>query len=274
MKFLFVLLSAALLCSCSLLKKKDSQIPVVIVPTPVETIPPVTIPYDPAIAIKDIIQVADSSKCALYRWKDRSVAPEAYIRGMAIMYARSVCSPSPVMASTVLGAKDKDALRNYGLEASNINAHTLLIGLGMRESSGKHCCGRDATASNVSAESAEAGMFQTSFDSRTANPELLKIYNEFKSGARKCHLETFSQGVSCPSSDWKYWGTGEGVNFQKMAKECPAFAVEYAGVTVRTLMRHYGPLRTQAAEFRQECKAMLSEVETLVKSNTRLCEDL
>ena len=36
----------------------------------------------------------------------------------------------------------------------------LLIGLGMRESSGKYCEGRDKSASNRSAETAEAGLFQ------------------------------------------------------------------------------------------------------------------
>lgn len=270
MKFLFVLLLGAFFCSCSTLKKDKpaAETPVVVVP------PVVEIPYDPKIAIKAIEDLAGQSACAKYKWKDRGVAPKAYIKGMAVAYAKSVCSPNPVTASTTLGPKDKDALRNYGLEASNINAQTLLIGLGMRESSGRHCEGRDATASNTSADSAEAGMFQTSFDSRAANPELIRLYREFYSGARKCHLETFSQGVTCPSSDWRYWGTGEGVNFQRLAKECPAFAVEYAGVTIRTLMRHYGPLRTMAAEFKSECKEMLANVEETVLANKRLCDDL
>jgi hypothetical protein len=270
LKYLSALLLGALLCSCSIFKKTEPKIPVIV--APVETTP--VIPYDPAVAIKQIEAIAENSACAKYKWKDRGVAPRAYIKGMAVTYARSVCSPNPVTASTTLGLKDKDALKNYGLEASNINAQTLLIGLGMRESSGKHCEGRDATASNTSADSAEAGMFQTSFDSRAANPELIRLYREFYSGARKCHLETFSQGVTCPSSDWRYWGTGEGVNFQRLAKECPAFAVEYAGVTIRTIMRHYGPLRTMAAEFKSECKEMLANVEETVLANKHLCDDL
>jgi hypothetical protein len=36
----------------------------------------------------------------------------------------------------------------------------LQLGLGMRESSGQYCCGRDMSADNVSAETCEAGLFQ------------------------------------------------------------------------------------------------------------------
>ena len=40
----------------------------------------------------------------------------------------------------------------------------LLMGLGMRESSGQYCEGRDRSAHNTSADTAEAGLFQVSFD--------------------------------------------------------------------------------------------------------------
>jgi hypothetical protein len=55
----------------------------------------------------------------------------------------------------------------------------LLIGLGMRESSGKYCEGRDRAASNTSAASAEAGMFQTSFDAASANPLLGQLFEQY-----------------------------------------------------------------------------------------------
>jgi len=45
----------------------------------------------------------------------------------------------------------------------------LLTGLGMRESSGHYGEGRDASATNTSAYTAEAGLFQVSYNSHHAS---------------------------------------------------------------------------------------------------------
>ena len=44
--------------------------------------------------------------------------------------------------------------------ASNSRA----LGLGMRESSGQYCCGRDTSEDNTTADTAEAGLFQMSWN--------------------------------------------------------------------------------------------------------------
>jgi len=46
----------------------------------------------------------------------------------------------------------------------------LLFGLGMRESSGRYCEGRDRSARNTTAASAEAGLFQISYNATRAHP--------------------------------------------------------------------------------------------------------
>jgi hypothetical protein len=56
----------------------------------------------------------------------------------------------------------------------------LMIGLGMRESSGRYCEGRDQSASNTSADTAEAGLFQTSWNARaccTLTGTILRQWN-------------------------------------------------------------------------------------------------
>jgi len=148
----------------------------------------------------------------------------------------------------------------------------------MRESSGEHCVGRDASATNTSSDSAEAGAWQTSYDSHTRSPELPKLFDKYRADTSGCLLSTFAEGVSCSASDWKNWGTGaDGLAYQKLNKECPAFAAEYAAVMLRVnggTKGHYGPLRTKAAEIRPECDEMLHEVQKVVEKNPGLCASL
>src|SRR6185369_11724644 len=43
--------------------------------------------------VDQIGRIAANSPCARVRWKDRGLAPAAYMRGMALVYARAVCHP-------------------------------------------------------------------------------------------------------------------------------------------------------------------------------------
>ena len=117
---------------------------------------------------------------------------------------------------------------------------------------------------------------ETSYDSHTLSAELSKLFDKYQAGAA-CHLDVFKQGVSCSSADWKNWGSGAGLTFQALEKECPAFAAEYAAVMLRVSGGsggHYGPLRTKAAEIRSECDGMLSQIEASVQQNPGVCAEL
>lgn len=239
-----------------------------------------------------IESIATASSCASYSWKDRGAAPKGYIAGVALVFARAVCAPT--RADVVLVSKARttddvhDALAWYqsifsGLGMSNDtagvdtlrHAYTLLMGLGMRESSGQHCVGRDASATNTSSDSAEAGAWQTSWDSRSFHAELPKIFAKYRTSDVGCFLSTFKKGVTCSDADWKNWGTGiDGLDFQRREKECPTMAAEYAALMLRVSggsVGHYGPLRTKAAEVRTECDAMLKKVQTYVADNPGVC---
>jgi hypothetical protein len=249
---------------------------------------------DAAATVDAIKALAGTSACYKYQWKDRGQAPKGYVQGVALVFARAVCNPNRsdvlVVSKANTGDDGHDALSWYksifsGLSMKNDvagvdtlrHAYTLLLGLGMRESSGEHCCGRDASATNTSADTAEAGAWQTSYNSHVFSPELPKLFAKYKADSSGCLLATFSAGVTCSADNWKNWGTGDGFEFQKLEKECPAFAAEYAAVMLRVSggsQGHYGPLRTRAAEVRPECDEMFHQVQTLVGQSPSACGSL
>jgi V8-like Glu-specific endopeptidase/cell wall-associated NlpC family hydrolase len=237
----------------------------------------------PQEALKDeIIRIAGSSDIARYSWQNRGVAPAGYIKGMALVYARVYSKFKAGEAAAVEMAKAKtadlqrDALAWYddvfaaaGMSNDTDGVDTLrhlfvlLIGLGMRESSGKYCTGRDMSAQNTTAETAEAGLFQTSFNARHASPLLPALFADYSANPSG-FLDVFKEGVRCSVSDQLNFGSGDGMEFQRLSKECPAFAAEFAAVGLRNIRRHWGPINQKTAEVRPECDALLRQVEVCV----------
>lgn len=249
---------------------------------------------DDGYYVEQIKNIAGASSCASYSWSGRSKAPAGYIKGMALTYARSHCrlrttEAAPTDLVSILGGaagnSSSDALALYAstfsslsmdVNTSGVNPirslYTLGIGLGMRESSGKYCEGRDMSASNTSANTAEAGMFQTSYDSIGASAELSKLYAEYKADTSKCYLDTFKAGVSCGSSSIA--GSGAGAEYQAFNKSCPAFAAEYAMVMLRVRRNHYGPINRKEAEVTSACNQMLKSVQDFIDNDLNSCADL
>jgi hypothetical protein len=260
-------------------------------------LPPIA-PAQAPSAADQIATIAANSSCARVDWNDRGLAPKAYMRGMALVFARAVCQADRADVQVVSSARatpgpetDKnDALTWYearfaALGMSNVtagvdtlrHAYTLLIGLGMRESSGQFCVGRDRSANFITADSAEAGLFQTSFSARTKHATMSALHEKYKADQSACLLDTFKRGVSCPAKDAENFGTGEGNHWQQLTKTCPAFATEYAAVLMRVhggRKGEFGPLRNRAAEVRPVCDAMLKQVQDLVRSNPQMCSAL
>ena len=239
----------------------------------------------PALPIGQITQIAANSSIASYFWKNRGVAPAGYIKGMALVYARVYCklkAGDPVaieMAKAESGDASSDALTWYkqkfaaedmmnGTDGPDTLRHlfVLLIGLGMRESSGKYCEGRDMSAHNTTADTAEAGLFQTSYNARSANhllPTLFAHYSANPSG----FVDVFKEGVNCTAASLQNQGTGPGRDFQKLSKECPAFAAEFTAVALRHVRGHWGPITNRAAEIRQDCDVMLQAVQDAIEAS-------
>lgn len=232
--------------------------------------------------INKILQAAAASNLAHYAWADRGVAPAAYINGMAVSFANAYAkwkqgsSATAVMAQAATGDGSTDALSWYSAFFSKLNMsnsaagadtlrHTfvLLTGLGMRESSGIYCTGRDTSANNETADTAEAGLFQQSWNSRSASPELPKLFAQYSANPEG-FKSIFSDGVSCSASNLQNYGSGDGQAFQALCKSCPDFAVECAAVGLRVIRQHWGPINRQEAEVRPEADQLFQQVQQIV----------
>jgi hypothetical protein len=140
----------------------------------------------------------------------------------------------------------------------------------MRESSGKHCAGRDLSASNTDAETAEAGLFQTSFNARHASPLLPALFQQYSADPLG-FLEVFQEAIRCSAADLENFGDGDGREFQRLSKQCPAFAAEFAAAGLRHIRTHWGPVNRRTAEIRVACDDMFREVAEVVDGSPEVC---
>jgi hypothetical protein len=242
-------------------------------------------------ALQKITNIAANSAIARYSWTKRGVAPAGYIKGMALVYARVYCkwkdgdAAAREMAKADTGNSAVDALAQYAGEfkaagmANNVagadtlrHLFVLLTGLGMRESGGNHCAGRDQGASNTTAETAEAGLFQTSYNARNASPLMSQLFQQYRTNPSG-FLDVFKEGARCTNDDLKNYGSGDGQEFQRLSKECPAFAAEFTAVGLRNARTHWGPINLKTAEIRADCDTMLKQVQDLVDASN-LCQYL
>lgn len=237
---------------------------------------------------------AVGSACYRYQWLNRGQMPRGFIKGVARTFAKSLCEPTRADLAVVSQAQTADTVHDAlawyqaqyaAVGMSNAQAgidtlrhvYVLLLGLGMRESSGQHCVGRDTSATNTTASTAEAGAWQTSYNSHVFHTQLDAIFARYRTDDTHCHLATYAEGVTCSAANWMSWGTGAGFDFQEREKRCPLFSAEYAAVMMRVSGGsggHYGPLRQRTAELRTECDTMLQQVQQLVAANPSICSGL
>jgi N-acetylmuramoyl-L-alanine amidase len=228
-----------------------------------------------------IMNIANESDIADYEWEDdRGVAPTGFTQGMALSFAQTYLKllqnhPAAVEMAKARTDSDKDVFNVYrdqfnklGMPNETAGIDTLrhlyafMLGSGMRESSGQHCCGRDQSAENYDSNTCEAGAFQTSYNAAGAsNPEFDNLMDEYLAGKSPGYLDAWSEGVSCSSADWDCYGSGRGFEFQELCKNAPAFSAESHGLTLRNLCNHYGPVIRGEVEVRREADEMLKEVQ-------------
>jgi len=233
-----------------------------------------------------ICDIANKSTIATYVWKDRGLAPRGYTQGMALAFGQSyrkllMNHPALLIMARARKDSDKDALHIYRGEFDSLgmanekdgpdtlrHLYALMLGHGMRESSGQHCEGRDMSAENVESDTAEAGLFQTSYNANNASdPEFDDLMEEYGDPAHEatCYFDAFAEDVGCGEEDWDCYGSGDGWEFQKLCKDCPAFAVESAALTLRNLCNHYGPIIRQEVELLKEADDMFKAVQNYIE---------
>jgi peptidoglycan hydrolase-like protein with peptidoglycan-binding domain len=241
----------------------------------------------PEEQIARIVEIAESSEIASYSWRDRGVAPKGYTAGIALCFALAATRLAEnhptalVLAQADRNDADEDALTWYRakfkttLETDNSedgidtlrSVFVMLLGLGMRESSGRYCEGRDMSASNVSAETAEAGMHQTSYNIRSFSdqiPLLLKAYWKNPNG----FLTTFDNGVSPKGEELANFGSGDGAKHQFLSKFAPAYHAYVTAIGMRFGRQHWGPINRSEVELREEANEMLLAVQHYLSSDS------
>lgn len=233
----------------------------------------------PQKQIDEITRIADSSDIASYSWKDRGKAPRGYTAGIALCFALAALklsehdSTAVIMAQADRNSPDYDALSFYrskfealGMDNSDGGIDTLrhlfvmMLGLGMRESSGKYCEGRDMSASNVSSDTAEAGMYQTSWNIRSCSPLIPPLLPRYWANPNG-FLKTFQKDIGPDSNDLGGYGSGDGAKYQFLSKFAPAFHAFVTALGMRYLRQHWGPINRSEVELRSEANAMLLEVQ-------------
>lgn len=222
---------------------------------------------------QEIGDLAAASKCAKTNWVDRGYAPTGFVKGVAVTYARLFCElrstgETARVAAGVSANPNRDALVWYaksgGTDVDRLRAiHALAMGEGMRESSGNFTEGRDKTVKSPTAENAEAGLFQQSYDSISSSKYLPTLLKSWQSRPQDCLLEVFGKGVKDRKAP--IVGSGSGAEFQRLTKGCPSFATEYALVMFRVNRQHFGPITRKEAQLLPVCEAMFKSLEALAE---------
>ena len=250
--------------------------------SPQETSPPATQPPVNTVnsaGLDEITQIALSSTCATDAHDVQGKPPKSYLKGSALSFAKAVCNPSDevtIITSQAVGDASKDALAHYGVKPATAQErleviYSLMLGSAARESSWRWCVGKDPSASNTSSETCEAGLYQTSYNSRSASPALPRLFAKYKADKSGCFATEYKGATKCTDANLKNWGTGEGVEFQKLSKECPGFATEYHGIMLRTRRSHYGPINIKKSLIKQSCTKMFNQIRNKIEQKPELC---
>jgi hypothetical protein len=263
-----------------------------------------TRPTDP------IETIARASSC-----RSDSQAPSAYVAGLALTFARALCQPDRPdvkVISSAAGDPSTPRGKSDGLTIfdptferlgmhNNIDGvdslrHTyvLLLALGLVESSGRYCVGRDTTENFTKADSAEAGLLQTSFGAREFNSTLEPMFRSYQGqhDPARCMFDVFSQNIRCSKADAGNFGdpSSDGFQWQALTKQCPAFSAEYGAVVLRThggfrSNGEFGPINCFVHPFlqksgrwcdkptlRSSCDVMFTKVQDFVSKSPSICD--
>lgn len=236
------------------------------------------------------IAAAARSPLFTYPWANRGHAPPGYTKGLAAAFAegyRALRAGNPAWITATrprIGDPAHDVLDYYpdellaaGVQDNGppdrlIALFTILIGLGMQESSGRHCCGPDTPEDRgpvghpvpTTPENAEAGLFQVSYDSVARRAGRQAIVDAYR--GRTDLLEVFAEGAHCVKpDDWPAdVGNGPPAAFQALTKECPLFAVHYTTYLLRELRQEWGPINRKKVEIKADAVVLFRTVKGLV----------
>lgn len=262
---------------------------------------------NPFFAIPSIV---DKTKVSKIRWENgnRGQAPYGYYYGVGLVFAslyervKRGEKIAKELSKSLGTSADKDALFRFKSILKNNCSNNLetdvdrlrglivlMFGLGLMESSGRYCCGWDrgklngwgkpAKKIDPTSTNSEAGLFQTSFDiissvSSSTKNLLLEIFQKYKV-SQDGYIELFSKGAQCKEADLENFGDGEGKEFQRISKECPAFALEFTALALRNIATHWNPVikigdDEDGLQIKKECDDLLKNIQRYVDENDEI----
>jgi len=141
----------------------------------------------------------------------------------------------------------------------------LLFGLGMRGVQRQFLGGPRQSADNVQSDTAEAGLFQTSWNISSCSGEIDELLAEYEANPNGFH-PTFARGIDPSTDDLDNAGSAgsDGVRYQFLAKRSPAFAALVTAVGLRKLRQHWGPINREEVDLMPEVDDLLIEVQRLL----------
>ncbi len=252
---------------------------------------------EPAVAVPDplldrcratIEQLVVASPLGRFKWPpNRGRAPIGYLKGMAIVYARVYCKwkandPFVLEMAKKAGTSNSDALKWYaarfqaaGLDNSTDGVDTLrhvfvfLVGLGMIESAGRFDEGRDLSADNTAATTAEAGLFQVSHSvgvgsDRIADGWLKRHYQLLRRRYYSGLMDVFREGVNVRQNRLRGFGDTEGGLFREFCVLEPALVAELVALGIRKRRAHWGPITNRHVTINTDCDQLLRDVQNAV----------
>jgi len=213
-----------------------------------------------------------------------------YFYGMMLTFSKAVCkvkdAKSGDLYSAILTSPAGKMARNDTFAHKNfvnslqgdppkdplVQNYSLMLSLGMLESSGMYNEGIDRSASNTNGTTTEAGLFQVSYNSVNPSQVPNRIYDELMASYGRGQ-----DGVACMTGVFKIdqrlskntqsFGSGAALEFQNAMKSCPAMAAEYMSILLRKDVRHNGPLKREEAQPSEECSKALTEVKKVAEAN-------
>jgi peptidoglycan hydrolase-like protein with peptidoglycan-binding domain len=239
----------------------------------------------PADQARRIADIAKGSTIAKYSWNDRGKLPLGYTAGIAQCFglaAIRLLQGHPIATTAAQADRnlpDYDALSwlreqfmAAGMDTSQDGIDTLralfvlMLGLGARESSGRYCEGRDMSAENCTSDTAEASLYQTSWNIHNCSSSIPPLLQEYWANPNG-FLPTFQEGVTLNKDDLGNYGSGDGAKFQFLSKYAPSFHVFVTGVGLRYLRQHWGPINRKEVEIKHEANQMLLQVQHLLSED-------
>lgn len=246
-------------------------------------------------SLQDLKDFATKSDCAKFSFESQGKPKASYMLGVSLSAARMFChqnadyaqaASAPVGSSTVDAlALYADRIKEAGLKTDTARQRqqvlwSLIVGSGGRESSWRWCVGKDPGASNTESSTCEAGLYQTSYNSRyerdgkTISKVRMNLIAQYKADKSGCFADEYKKGVTCSQDNLKNWGSGEGLAFQALSKDCPGFATDYHAVMIRQRRSHYGPINTKKAQLTRQCADHFAIIQQMVEKNPSLCGSL